>query len=133
MRRPTMIAALAFAGAACAIVPNGAGTQNAQGAPQCFWASSVSGFSDAGPDRALVRIGQQEMWELTLSPGCPDVDWAMRIGIVSRGGSQRICTDRPAELVVPSASGSSSQRCLVRNIRKLSPAEAAAARGEAPR
>src|ERR1044072_3309570 len=51
---------------------------------QCFWASEVSGFSDAGPDRALVRIGSRETWELTLSPGCPHVDWAMRIGIPPR-------------------------------------------------
>lgn len=103
-----------------------------QAARQCFWASSVSGFSDAGQDRALVRIGTQEMWELTLAPGCPDVDWAMKIAIVSRGG-ERICTDRPAELIVPSASGSSSARCLVRSVRKLSPAEAAVARGDTPR
>jgi hypothetical protein len=89
---------------------------------QCFWASQVSGFSDAGPDRALVRIGQREMWELTLSPGCPDVDWAMKIGIRARSG-ERICPGRPAELLVPNASESGFQRCLVRNVRKLSAKE----------
>lgn len=95
---------------------------------QCFWASQVSGFSDAGPSRALIRIGAREMWELTLSPGCPHVDWAMRIGIRSRTG-ERICPGRPAELLVPNASESGFQRCLVRSIRKLSPAEAKAAQG----
>jgi len=97
---------------------------------QCFWASQVSGFSDAGPDRALLRIGTRETWELTLSPGCPHVDWAMRIGIQPRGGGERICTGRPAQLLVPNASESGFQRCLVRSVRRLSPAEAAAAHGE---
>lgn len=87
---------------------------------ECFWSSQVSGFSSAGPDRALVRIGTRERWELTLSPGCPDIDWAMQIGIRARGGS-RICSGRNAELLVPNASGSGMQRCLVRDIRKLPP------------
>lgn len=130
MRQIALLLPIILAANACTYAPVGPQAQTAHGA-QCFWASSVSGFSDSGPDRALIRIGTQEMWELTLSPGCPDVDWAMKIGIVSRG-SQRICTDRPAELVVPSATGS-GQRCLVRSVRRLSPTEAAAARGEPPR
>ncbi|TFI57644.1 hypothetical protein E2493_14060 [Sphingomonas parva] len=99
------------------------------GARQCFWASEVTSFSDAGPDRALVSIGRRETWALDLAPGCPEVDYAMRIGIVSRG-SERICSGANAELVVPTASGRGAQRCLVRAVRRLSPEEAAAARGE---
>lgn len=87
---------------------------------ECFWASQVSGFSSTGRDRALVRIGTRERWELTLAPGCPDIDWAMQIGIRARGGS-RICSGRNAELLVPNASGSGMQRCLVRDIRQLPP------------
>lgn len=101
---------------------------NAQVRAQCFWASQVTGFSDTGPDRALINIGARETWELTLSPGCPDVNWAMRLGIRAHGG-ERICTGRPAELLVPEIGGSSGmRRCLVREIRKLSPEEAAATR-----
>ncbi|MGK6319425.1 DUF6491 family protein [Sphingomonas sp. DT-204] len=99
-----------------------------RGGRECFWASQVTGFGDAGPDRALVRVGARETWELTLSPGCPDVDWAMRIGIRSRAG-ERICPGRPAELLVPDASGLRS--CLVRQVRKLTPEQAAAARNQA--
>ncbi len=102
--------------------------EGASVAPQCFWNSQVTGFSDAGPNRAIVNIGSRDSWELEMSPGCPDVDYAQRIGIVSRGGS-RICSGANVELVVPDASGSSSRRCLVRNIRKLSANEAAAVRG----
>lgn len=96
----------------------------------CFWVSEVTGFSAAGADRALVRIGTRATWELTLSPGCPDVDWAMRIGIRSRAG-ERICPGRHANLIVPNASGSGTQSCHVRSIRKLSADEAAAALGRA--
>lgn len=98
---------------------------------ECFWGSQVTGFGDAGPDRAILNIGQRESWELTLAPGCPDVNWALNIGIRSRGG-ERICPGRPADLFVPNASGSGFRRCLVQNVRKLSPEEAAAARGRTP-
>ena len=114
--------------AAIGLVPMTAPATQRPG-PSCFWASEVTGFSDAGPDRALVRRGFRDTWELTLSPGCPDVNFALGIGIRARGG-QRICTGRAAELIVPYVSGSGSRRCLIRSIRKLTAQEAAAARGE---
>jgi hypothetical protein len=91
----------------------------------CFWSSEVTGFTDAGPDRAILNIGARESWELTLSPGCPDVDWALRISVRARGG-ERICTGRPVELLVPEPGGR-SRACLVRSVRLLSGEEAAAA------
>ncbi|HEX8414473.1 MAG TPA: DUF6491 family protein [Sphingomicrobium sp.] len=129
MRRLILLACSTLAGctATPGVPPGDQAAGTAQVGRQCFWASSVTGFSDAGPNRALVNIGQRETWELTLSPGCPDVNWAMRIGIAARGGD-RICEGRPAELLVPSATGR-MQNCLVRSVRKLSVAEAAAARG----
>lgn len=129
MRCYLVLVPLAFATACTAAPPDTVST--AQAARECFFASSVTGFSDAGPDKAIVNIGSRESWELTLSGGCPDVDYAMKIGIVSRG-SQRICSGRHAELIVPSASGSGAKRCLVRSVRKLSSAEADAVRGRSP-
>ena len=49
----------------------------------------------------------------------------MKIGIVSRG-SQRICSGRDAELLVPSPSG--LQRCPVVGVRQLTPPEVEAYR-----
>jgi len=112
---------------ACAAAPNTAAAP--QDSRTCFWASEVTSFSDAGPDRALAHIGRRETWELTLSPGCPDVDWAMRIGVRARGGG-RICTGTDAELLVPDAGDSQMQRCLVRNVRKLAPESGAHGRAE---
>lgn len=88
------------------------------GTDACFWPSQVSGFGDNGPDKAVVRLGTRERWELTLSQGCPDVDWAMNIAIRARGG-QAICPGRPAEIFVPDASGRGGRTCLVTNVQKL--------------
>ena len=106
--------------------------ERAQEPRQCFFGSEVSGFTERGEDRVLVRMGFREGWELTVSPGCPDVDGATKIGIVSRG-SNRICEGQPAELLVPRVSGSGFQRCLVRNVRRLSEEEFRMAWGQVPR
>lgn len=128
MRATWTLLAAAAALSACADAP----APGDQSAEQCFWPTQVSGFSDAGPDKALVRIGFKETYEITLSPGCPDVNYAMNLGIRARSGG-RVCSGRDVELVVPEASGNSGRRCLVRTIRRLSPEEAAASRGETPR
>jgi|SRR5688500_14905326 hypothetical protein len=120
MFRPCILAAAIAALAGCVDPPGmNAATREAR---SCFRSSEVTSFSDAGPDRALVKIGRRETWELTLSPGCPDVNWAMRIGIRSRGG-ERICTGANAELLVPNASETGMQRCLVSDVRQLPPEE----------
>lgn len=116
-------------GACTAQQPGAVAARPARAAAQCFWGSQVTGFGSAGTDRVIANIGFQQSWQLTLAAGCPDVDSAMRIGIVARGGD-RICTGRPAELLVPNVSGVGMQRCLVRNVRRLTPEEAAAARGQ---
>ncbi len=126
MRRIVPLLGLAFATAGCAT--DGAQMASAESSGACFFASDVSGFSDAGPDKALVRVGTQRMWELTLSPGCPQVDYALRIGIRARGGT-RICSGRNAELLVPYPSGNGFQSCLVQSVRQLSPEEVARAQG----
>jgi hypothetical protein len=110
------VAALIGLAACTGRSPNGP-LATAQGAKQCFWASDVTSFGDAGPKRVIANIYNQEKWELTLASGCSNANWAMHIGIVSRG-SQQICTDRPAELLLP-LPGGGVQRCLVSSVRKL--------------
>lgn len=133
MRAVDLVLASMLGAAACtAPARDAVGPMAAESPRQCFWSSSVTGFSDAGPNLALVNLGLYETWELAVSPGCPDIDYAQRLGIVSRGGSGRICSGRDAELLIPPVSGRGLQRCLVRSVRKLSPEEAAAARGETP-
>ncbi len=124
--RPLLPLVGVLALSACA-APTSDGPTKAAGARECFWANSVNGFTDAGPNHVRVNVGASEVWELELFGGCPDVDWAQRIAVVSRGSS-RICSGLDAELIVPEISGRDARRCSVRSVRKLTPEEAAAPR-----
>ncbi len=94
---------------------------------ECFYSSQVTGFTNGGPDRVYANISRRATYELSLSPGCSQIDWALNLAIQARG-TQRICSGYDAELIVPRASGSGAQRCLIRNIRRLSDAERDAVR-----
>lgn len=122
------LSALAAAGlAACAASGADAPQSSASASDQCFYNSDVRSFSDAGQNVVLVAVRANEAWELTLQNGCPSVSAASKIAIRSRGAT-RICAGQDAEITVPNVSGSGSQRCLVRSVRKLTPQEAAAVR-----
>jgi hypothetical protein len=112
---------------ACAAGGADAPRSYAAGTEQCFYNSDVRSFTDAAPNVALVAVGANDAWELTLQAGCPSVAAASKVGLVSRGRT-RICAGSDAELIVPNLSGAGSQRCLVRTVRKLTPEEAAAVR-----
>ncbi|WP_309087352.1 DUF6491 family protein [Phenylobacterium sp.] len=91
-----------------------------KGKRQCFWTSQVNNFA-AENDRVVnVRVGVREVYRLEIFGTCPEIDWTQKIALVSRHGSS-ICSGLDAEIVTPSAIG--PQRCTVRNIRKLTPAE----------
>lgn len=130
MRLGWILMAAAVAMSACGAAQ--APVADARSAPECFYPSQVGGFQPAGDDRAIVRVGFRQAWELTLSPGCPSIDWATSIVLRPRGG-ERICPGRPVDMLVPEASGREYRRCLVNDVRRLSDAEARAAWGEAPK
>lgn len=113
---------------ACAAPGDNSPMASMSGSEQCFYSSDVRSFTDAGKNVVLVAIGARDAWELTLQSGCPNVGTANSVGIVSRGRT-RICQGADAEIIVPNVSGSGAQRCLVRTVRKLTPEEAATARG----
>lgn len=95
---------------------------------QCFSASSVSGFSAVDDRTVNLRVGVKDVYQLELFSPCGDIDWSNRIAIQARNGSW-ICSGMDATVIAPSALG--PQRCLVRNVRKLSPEEVAALPGKA--
>ncbi|MCR5874402.1 DUF6491 family protein [Phenylobacterium sp. J426] len=90
---------------------------------QCFWANQVNNFAAENDEVVNVRVGVKDIYRLELFGGCHEIDWSQQIGIRSRGGST-ICSGLDAELIVPSTIG--PQRCTVRRVRKLTPAEVAA-------
>ena len=128
MRTPLTFAVLlagAVTAACAATTPSAqraAGTANRQ----CFLASQVNNFWGATDDKVLVQVGVNNVYELQLAGMCHDIDWANRIALRSTGGSSWICQGLDAELLIPSPIG--PQRCLVTDIRKLSPEEAKLAR-----
>ena len=129
MLRPLILTALALSAvAACAspqAAPTGAASPAMATAParQCFWTRSVTNFAASDEDTVYVRAGARRVYELELFGPCPDVDWNQEIALVSRFG-QRVCSGFDASIVSSSAIG--PQKCLVRNVRELSPQEVAA-------
>jgi hypothetical protein len=90
---------------------------------KCFWANRVNSFEALDETHVNIRVGVRDIYQMTMFGPCPDVDWAQRIALRSHGGSV-ICTAMDAEVITPSALG--PQRCAIRDIRHLSPAEVAA-------
>ena len=125
---PAMGAALILAwtavSAPAAAPPNAARAQRP--APRCFLASQVNGFTSHGDDSVDVRVGANRTYRLSLAGPCPDVDWSLRVALRTTGGSSWICQGADAEIIVPSPNG--RQRCLVTDVRALTPDEAAASR-----
>lgn len=89
---------------------------------QCFHADRINGFNAASDRIVNVSVGAKEVYQFELFGPCPDVDWATRIAVISRGSSW-ICSGLDATVVAPSSIG--PQRCPVRTITKLTPAQVA--------
>lgn len=97
-------------------------------ARSCFWPSQVTGFNDvhdrqAGSNRILVSVGANDTYLFETFGSCPDLSYAETIGFDQNGAGQ-ICNGVDVNLVVPGPAG--TQRCAVRMIRELTPAEVAA-------
>ena len=132
---------LAIAGVAAALTAACVATspqqQHAQlaqaGNRQCFYAPLVSGFTPVGGDRVQVTAGR-DTYELQTSGNCLDLDWSRQIAVRSLGGGSHVCQGHDAELLVPSVTrGRGVDRCLVTDVRMLTPQEARASRAAARR
>jgi len=102
------------------------GAAQAKPAPKdraCFFQGNVSGFRAPDEHNVYVRVGVRDIYQLEMMGACPQIDWAEKVAIVTRG-SQWICSGLDAELVSPTSIG--PQRCPVKMLRKLTPTEAAA-------
>jgi hypothetical protein len=126
MKAVCLISAGALLLAACAAPGARMGARaDASATPprQCFWTRQVNGFTAVDERTVNVRVGTRDYYQLELLGPCRDVDWALALGLESRGGSS-ICTGLDATIIAPSSIG--PQRCPVRNVRKLTPQEVAA-------
>ena len=132
--------AAAFALAALLAVAGCAPPMGAPGAPQtaaaprqCFFASSVTSYREAGGDEAVyLRVGAKQTWRLDFLGSCPGVDWAMnRVALQQRGGGGSICRGFDVDVLVDDAGF--PRRCPVGEVRRLTDAEVEAlADGQRP-
>ena len=121
------LAALGAATAACAPVEDDGGMADA--APvlsserQCFFTRQINGYGEApeGPDgeeRIYVRTGVNDRWLLEPIGVCPEIDFALRIGLDTRTMTS-LCTDEITTLLVPSTIPGEVDRCRVRVLGKV--------------
>lgn len=110
---------------ALSAMPSAAQSPKAAAKPRqsCFWTQSVNNFAAPDDRNVYIRVGVKDVYHMEIFGSCPDIDWAQRVALVSRGSSS-ICEGMDAELVTGSPIG--PQRCPVRSIQKLTPAEVAA-------
>jgi hypothetical protein len=120
----TQLALPRLAAAALAVGVLMLGAANAADKPnQCFWTRNITGFAAPDDHTVYIRVSYRDVYRLDLMVACPDVDWNQRIALVSRTGSN-ICNALDAE-VVAHATGLGPQRCPVKTLTKLTPAEIA--------
>jgi hypothetical protein len=98
----------------------------AKPASQCFWARNVDSFAAPDDHTVYVRVNVRDVYRLDLMISCPDVDWNQRVELRStHGAGGSICNPLDAE-IVSHATGIGRQRCPVKTMTKLTPAEVAA-------
>jgi hypothetical protein len=111
-----LAAALWLAGSA-------AGAAKSQDA--CFARRNVESFNAPDDHTVYLRAGNQ-YYRLDLMTHCLDLSFRQNIGLEDQPADAFICTPLEAT-VVYRAAGSIPQRCPVKALHKLTPAEVAAA------
>ncbi|MDZ4052230.1 MAG: DUF6491 family protein [Phenylobacterium sp.] len=134
MRSPAfalVLAALTVTACAPTAAPGDLAASGQTGpARECFFTRNVSGFSAPDDETLYLRVGVRDVYQMQMFSPCPDMDWAQRLAVVSRSGSS-VCRGMDATIISPGPLG--EQRCMVRAVRKLTPAEVEALpRGSRP-
>ena len=122
IRTAATAAAIGLAGLATACAPNPAPETAMAEGRQCFHADRITGFRAVSDRIVNVSAGANEVYQFELFGTCPEVDWANQIAVVSRGSSW-ICSGLDATIIAPSSTG--PQRCAVRSVTRLTPAQLA--------
>jgi len=127
MNRTLALFALAASVTACTAnqAPHGQATA---GTGRCFNASTINDFHAVDRHTVIVTAGVNHHYLLDILGTCPDIDWTLRIGLRSTGGSNWVCQGQDAELLVPGPTG--IDRCPVLGVRPLSIEEAKALRAK---
>ena len=117
------LAAAAFFGAAlCLAAPsaNAAGSKDA-----CVARHNVESFNAPDDHTVYLRVGVGDIYRLDLMTSCLDLSFRQGIGLEDQPANAFICSPLEAT-VVYRAAGGIPQRCPVKAIHRLTPAEVAA-------
>lgn len=91
---------------------------------QCFFASTVTGFREVGPQTVNVRAGAADVYRLELARACPGLGAAEKILLDSRAAGSSVCAGLDVDVLFAAAAG--PRRCPGRSLRKLSETDVAA-------
>jgi hypothetical protein len=101
-----------------------AGPPAAAAGKECFFASQLSSWKEAGDKTVNLRVGVGDVYQLKLIAPCPDLPYAEAVGVETLGGSSTICSGLDVSLVLPhGVAQAGPQRCMATSLRKLSPEE----------
>jgi hypothetical protein len=94
--------------------------------PRCFAARDWTGWRGSADAKTVyIRTGVRRIYRVDLAAPCHGVEWGLSHLVVRQRGSSWICAPLDLDLSVSDGHGFVN-RCFVRAITPLSPAEAAA-------
>ncbi len=104
-----------------------AADQGHHAANQCFYVNQLEGWRAANDKTIYIRVGVRDIYSLDMASSCPDLTIPNAHLITKTRGSDMFCSPVDWDLSVSEQGpGAIPSPCIVRNMRKLSPAEAAA-------
>ena len=119
---PTLLAAALGAAALWVAAP---AASAASSRDTCFARRNVESFNAPDDHTVYLRVNGNQFYRLDLMTRCLDLSFRQGIGLEDQPANAFICSPLEATVVYRSA-GSIPQRCPVKAIHKLTPAELAA-------
>jgi hypothetical protein len=117
---------IALALAATSLLVAGAPrAQPAANGQDCFYHRDTDSFTAADNQTINLRVGVNRYYQLKLFSPCLDLDFSQAIGMRSRG-SNWICAGSANDVEIFTHSAAGRQRCVVSEVRRLTPEDIAA-------
>ena len=129
MNRATHITAAAAGAAAILAVASLVAPPVAQAQPghdpgrQCFYTSSINGYSAPNDRTILIRVGR-DLYRAGLMSDCPGLAFRHTLVLKTATGAGSVCG--AIDLDIGFTDHGISEKCPVSDLRRLSPAEVAA-------
>ena len=97
--------------------------------PACFWTRSIRNFAANDTNSVYLRVGGNQVFQLSLFANCINVNWVHRMGLRTRGGGNSNICEGPnpgLDVVIHDVGVAGNGRCPVTGVRRLTPEEVAA-------